>query len=53
VTRVQAMTLCEQHAGVVLEYAEAEDIFKLSKQLCRFHAHLQRQEFNNAKQTTL
>ena len=47
------MSLCEQLAGAVLEYGEAEDIFELSKRLCRFRAHLRRQEFANAKQTTL
>ena len=53
ITRVQAMLLCEQLAGAVLEYGEAEDIFEFSKQLCRFHAHLRQQEFNKVKQTTL
>ncbi|KAF9220550.1 hypothetical protein BS17DRAFT_759531 [Gyrodon lividus] len=53
ITRVQAMVLCEQLAGAVLEYGEAEDLSELSKQLCRFRAHLRRQEFANAKQRTL
>ncbi|KAF9220290.1 hypothetical protein BS17DRAFT_787863, partial [Gyrodon lividus] len=53
ITRVQAMVLCEQLAGVVLKYGEAEDLSELSKQLCCFHAHLRRQEFANAKQRTL
>ena len=53
ITRVQAMALCEELAGVVSEYGEGDDIFELSKQLCRFRGHLRRQEFANAKQTTL
>ena len=53
ITRVQAMLLCEQLAGAVLEYGEAEDIFELSKRLCCFRAHLWQQKFANAKQTTL
>ncbi|KAI9457058.1 hypothetical protein HD554DRAFT_2042447 [Boletus coccyginus] len=53
ITRVQAMALCEQLAGAVKEYGEAEDIFELLKQLCHFRAHLRRREFVNAKQTTL
>ncbi|KAF9220181.1 hypothetical protein BS17DRAFT_759942 [Gyrodon lividus] len=40
ITRAQAMVLCEQLAGAVLEYGEAEDLSELSKQLCRFRAHL-------------
>ncbi|KAH0830432.1 hypothetical protein J3R83DRAFT_1827 [Lanmaoa asiatica] len=40
VTRVQAMTLCKQLAGAVLEHGEVEDVFELSKQLCRYRAHL-------------
>jgi len=37
ITRVQA--LCEQLAGVMSEYGEADDIFELSKQLCHFRGH--------------
>lgn len=40
VARVQAMTLCKQLAGVVLEYGKAKDIFELSKQLSHCHTHL-------------
>ena len=53
ITRVQTMALCEQFAGAVLEYREAEDIFEFSRQLCHFHACLRRQEFANVKQMTL
>ncbi|KIK77588.1 hypothetical protein PAXRUDRAFT_777200 [Paxillus rubicundulus Ve08.2h10] len=52
ITRIQAMTLCEQLERAVLEYGEGENL-ALSRQLCRFHAHLQGQEFTSMKQTTL
>ena len=53
ITRVQTMALCEQLAGAMLEYGEAEDIFEFSRQLCCFCACLQWQEFADAKQRTL
>ena len=52
ITRVQAVSLCKQLAGAVLEYHEAGDIFKFSKQLCHFGAHMQQQDLNNVKQMT-
>ncbi|KAG6379600.1 hypothetical protein JVT61DRAFT_10108 [Boletus reticuloceps] len=53
ITRVQAMSLCEQLARAVLEYGKAEGTFELSKQLCHFRAHLRREEFKKAKQMAL
>ncbi|KAF9226429.1 hypothetical protein BS17DRAFT_765414 [Gyrodon lividus] len=52
ITRIQAMTLCEQLERAVLEYGEGEDL-ALSRQLCRFCAHLWGHEFTSMKQTTL